>query len=358
MRLPGLLAAPALARALIASCLLAAALGCRAGPVLRVLAWPGYAPPEVVHSFEERTGARVELSVIDTDEAMWARINADGGADFDVFAVNTAELQRYIAADLVQPITPRLIPNRQHQLPRFREVEAIPGLTRKAATGLQIFGVPYTYSEMGLIYDRSQFPTPPNSIAALWDPRYQGKVIAYNGGTHSFSLAAQTLGAPSPFRISDALLPQAVARLVALRRNVLGFYTTPDESVQLFMRHHAALMFANYGWQQVHLLEAAGADVGYVLPREGALAWLDCWVITRAARDPALAHAWIDHLLGRQASELLVSRQGLANTVTDSAATRAGSRLLWLEPVENSHQRESLWARIYSGDRAERVLAR
>jgi putative spermidine/putrescine transport system substrate-binding protein len=344
-------------RAWLAFGLLAAALAAEARPVLRVLTWPGYAPAEVVRSFEQQTGAQVDLSVTTTDEVLWARISANGGADFDVFAVNTAELQRYVAANLIGPIDPTAIPNRRRQLPAFQNVESIAGLTRHTAAGLQILGVPYTFSAMGLIYDRSQLASAPDSIAALWDPRLRGKVIAYDGGSQNFSLAAQSLGLASPFQIPAAQLAPAVERLIALRRNVLGFYTRPEESVDVFMRHHAALMFANYGWQQVRLLQQAGADVGYVIPREGALAWLDCWVITRAARARALAHAWIDHLLGQAASAALVDQQGLGNTVAAGPAAGDGQHLLWLEPVEDPARRQALWARISSGDSAARVLA-
>jgi putative spermidine/putrescine transport system substrate-binding protein len=70
-----------------------------------------------------------------------------------------------------------------------------------------------------------------------------------------------------------------------------------------------------------------------------------------------LAHAWIDLLLGEQASKLLVQHQGLANTTTESDSSRPEVRLLWLEPVEDANRRETLWARIRSGDRASRVLA-
>lgn len=331
--------------------------GAAAAPVLRVLAWPGYAEPEVVHDFEARTGAHVELTVIDTDESMWQRLNANGGGDFDVFAVNTAELQRYIRAELVQPVDPALVPNTRAQLPRFRQRSSIPGLVHRQGGVAQTYAIPFTYSEMGLIYDKRQVGIPPTSIAALWDKRYQGKVLAYGGGTHSFSLAAQMLGAASPFKIEAPMWPRTVDALIDLRRNVLGFYNQPEESISLFRRHGAALMYANYGTQQLHLLKAQGVDAGYVIPREGALAWLDCWAVTRRAREPALAHAWIDLLLGEQASRLLVSRQGLANTTTESDSSRPEVRLLWLEPVEDAGRREALWARIRSGDRASRVLA-
>jgi len=344
---------------LVAAAVLSAATGAAAaGPaVLRVLAWPGYAEPQVVHSFEARTGARVELTVIDTDESMWQRLNAHGGQDFDVFAVNTAELQRYIRAGLVQAVDPAKIPNTAHQQPRFRQREAIAGLVHKQEGGPRTYGIPFTYSEMGLIYDRRQVSVPPTSIAALWDPRYQGKVIVYSGGTHNFSLAAQKLGAASPFRIEPDMWPSTVQSLIDLRRNVLGFYNQPEESINLFRRHGAALMYANYGTQQLHLLKSQGIDAGYAIPREGALAWLDCWTITRGARDPALAHAWIDELLGDQASRLLVEHQGLASTTMASAASQPDVRLIWLEPVEDANRREMLWARVRSGDRASRVLA-
>jgi putative spermidine/putrescine transport system substrate-binding protein len=288
---------------------------------------------------------------------MWQRLNAHGGQDFDVFAVNTAELQRYIQAGLVQPLAPEKIPNTERQQPRFRLREAIPGLVHKQDGGARTYAIPFTYSEMGLIYDRRQVSVPPTSIAALWDPRYQGKVIVYGGGTHNFSLAAQKLGAASPFHIDQAMWPRTVEALVDLRRNVLGFYNQPEESISLFRRHGAALMYANYGTQQLHLLKRQGIDAGYAIPREGALAWLDCWAITRSARDPALAHAWIDELLGEQASQLLVEHQGLASTTTASAASQSDVRLIWLEPVEDANRRELLWARVRSGDRASRVLA-
>jgi putative spermidine/putrescine transport system substrate-binding protein len=321
--------------------------------VLRVLSWPGYADADVVRKFEQRHGVQVEVVEIDSDTALWERMQARDGRRFDVFAVNTAELQRYLDADMVQPINPAALKNTRLQLPRFRDVRAIPGLMR----GGRIYGVPYTYAEMGLIYDRSQFKQPPDSIKALWDPALKGRVLVYNGAAHNFSLAAQSLGSPTPFRIAPDDWRRTVDRLIELRRNVLGFYNQPEESLALFRKHRAAVLFANYGTQQLRLLRSAGLDVGYVIPREGALAWLDCWVIARTATDRGLADAWLDYMLEPEVSGLLVTRQGLANTISEPADSRPQDTLIWLEPNEDVSRREQLWARILSGDRAQRVLA-
>lgn len=324
-----------------------------AGDVLRVLAWPGYADPDVVKAFELRTGARVEVTVIDSDETLWQRITQNQAEDFDLFAVNTAELQRYIPKGLVVPINTRAIPNTRLQLPRFQQLKSIPGIVH----GNQAYAVPYTYAEMGLIYDRAQFPTPPTSIRALWDPHYKGRVLVYNGGTHNFSLAAQMLGDATPFQIDAKEWPSAVQQLLALRRNVLTFYAQPEESVEWFKRNKAALLFANYGSQQLKLLQAAGVNVGYAIPKEGALAWLDCWAITRGAKNMALAEAWINYMLEPEPGQVLLNRQGLANTTSESPYLRPDDKVIWLEPVENVERRNLLWSRIVSGDRANKVLA-
>ena len=157
-----------------------------AGETLRVMAWPGYADHDLVQAFEQRYKVKVEVTMINSDDDMWERLSVGQGADFDVFAVNTAELQRYIDKGISIPLTPANISNAAKQLPRFRNLSAIPGLTRNG----EVYAIPYTYSEMGLIYDRKVFKTPPNSFAVMWDKRYKGRVLAYQGSEHNFSLAA------------------------------------------------------------------------------------------------------------------------------------------------------------------------
>jgi len=189
----------------------------------------------------------------------------------------------------------------------------------------------------------------------LWDPRWQGRVLAFDGSSHSFSLAAQRRGL-APFHIDAARFGGLARDLVALRRNVLSFYSVPEESVELFRRHRIAVMHANYGQQQLKLLRDAGLDVGYVIPKEGALAWLDCWAITRRSAQPALAARWIDYMLEPAVSGVLTRRQGLANTLQEppgGAAGAAASPIVWLEPVESEGQRTRLWRRIVSGERPE-----
>jgi len=158
------------------------------------------------------------------------------------------------------------------------------------------------------------------------------------------------LGLKDPFHIPDADFRRVSLYLVKLRRNVLTFYSTPEEATQLFMNNHIALLFANYGTQQVSMLKNAGADIGYVIPREGALTWLDCWSMTRGAKDRKLAEAWINYTLEAPVSHALIVRQGLSNTLEAPVAVHDTDKLRWLHSVEDVKKRASLWSKIISGD--------
>ncbi|AKM03824.1 extracellular solute-binding protein [Burkholderia pyrrocinia] len=318
--------------------------------VLRVLAWPGYADRDVVSAFEAQFHVRVEVTFVDSDEALWTRMHSAAPPPYDLLAANTAEIQRYAHERLLAPIDLARIPNRRRQLPNFQQLATIGGLVQDGAT----YAIPFTYSSMGLIYDRKQVPSAPRSMRELWNPRYRGKVLDFNSAQHNFSFTALALGYPDPFRLSPAQTLDVARKLIDLRRNLLTYYTLPEEATALFVQHRAALMFGNYGTQQVELLRRAGADVGYVIPDEGALAWLDCWAVTRGAQHPELAFAWINYMLEPAIGALLTERQGLANTLEPPLGLDAGHQhLVWLQPVEDIARRESLWGRIVSGDRPE-----
>jgi len=341
-----------------AAAMLAVSLGAwrpglvRAATVLRVLAWPGYADPDLVAVFEKRHGVKVEITTVASDDVLRAKLASPDGPGFDLVAANTAEIARLVDQKMLTPLPVSNIPNTARQLPRFRQLQFIAGIT----AGGEVYAMPFTYSEMGLVYDRQQFSAPPQSIAVLWDPRWQGKVLAFDGSSHGFSLAAMYRGLP-PFRIDSARFSLLAKDLVALRRNVRSFYSLPEESVELFRKHKVAVMHANYGQQQLKQLRDAGLDVGYVVPREGALAWLDCWAITRRSTQVALAAEWINYMLDPALSREFTRRQGLANTLEEPPALTEDvpmGPIVWLEPVEDETRRAQLWQRIVAGDRPAR----
>lgn len=309
---------------------------------LRVLAWDGYADQDWVKQFTDTTGIGVDVVFIGSDDEIWAKIKGSEGQDFDVFAVNTAQLQRYIKAGLVTPIDVAQLPNQKEVLPRFRDLASVSGVTKDG----NVYGIPFCFDSIGLIYDIDKVKTPPTSMKVLWDPQYKGKVLAYDNGEHNFSFTALTLGYPDPFHLNGEQMATVKDKLVDLKRNALSFYTTADEAQQIYKNNDVALIWANYGQQQVKALQNVGAHVAYVNPSEGALAWLDNWVISKGVRDKAAAEKWINFMIGKKIGGELSQRTGFGNTVTQSSSAGANDKLIWLSDVEDPQKRSDLWNEV------------
>lgn len=320
-----------------------------ADEVLRVLIWPGYTDKDWVQAFAEKHQVQVEITEVGTDDELQEKFAEDGGNAYDLITANTVEIAKLRNTGRLLPLRLAQIPNRNRQLRTFRELLSIPGISQNG----EAYAMPFAYGELGLIYNKALLKEPPRSIASLWDPALRGKVLAYNGSSHNFSLASFALG-QQPFHIAPQEWPQTLDKLVALRRNVLSFYTQPEEVVELFRQHSIALIYANYGLQQLKMLEQNGAHVGYSIPEEGALAWLDCWAINRNTRHPELAEQWINYSLEPAISHAMTERYGINNTL-ESPPSQANGKMLWLEQVEDPQRRASLWRRILSGENLEQL---
>ena len=309
---------------------------------LRVMAWQGYADDDWVKEFQDQTGATANVVFIGTDDEIWAKMKGSEGKDFDVFAVNTAQLQRYIDAGLTTPLDLAKIPNQKSVLPRFQDLSKVKGTMRDG----KVHSVPFCFDSIGIIYDKDKVNPAPDSFETFWDPKYKGKILAYDNGEHNFSFTALTLGIEDPFHLNADQMAKIKDKLVALKGNVLSFYTTPDEALQLYKSNDVALIWANYGQQQVKAMKDAGANIGYVNPKEGALAWLDTWAMTSGVQDQDLAAAWINFLLQKKIGEQLSQRTGFGNTVAETGSAGASDKLVWLDFVEDATKRSDLWNEV------------
>ena len=108
-----------------------------------------------------------------------------------------------------------------------------------------------------------------------------------------------------------------------------------------------ALIWANYGQQQVKQMKDAGAHVAYVNPKEGALAWLDTWAMTSGVKDKDLAEQWVNFVLQKKISQALSERTGFGNTVVPSCpSANANDKLSGSSRSRTPTKRSDLWNEI------------
>src|SRR5262249_57082900 len=143
--------------------------------------------------------------------------------------------------------------------------------------------------------------------------------------------------------VTGEQVAKAKEKLGGLRGTVLALYPPADEAMQLYRNNDVALIFANYGQQQVKMMQDAGLPIAYVNPKEGALAWLDTWAMTSGVRDKELAESWVNFVLQKKIGKELSDRTGFGNTVVPFPSASESDTLVWLEAVENPTKRADLW---------------
>ena len=105
-------------------------------------------------------------------------------------------------------------------------------------------------------------------------------------------------------------------KAVALKNNVLKFYVTGAEIIDLMKNEEVWISYIEDG--NARKLSQFDAKFKYVLPKEGGLGFSDTFMIPKEAINPAEAYLFIDFMLRPDIAAMLIEQSGY-NTTVDGA---------------------------------------
>jgi spermidine/putrescine transport system substrate-binding protein len=261
---------------------------------LSVTIWRGLAPPDLARTAGSALGLEVRLRVHDGDAAAVARLaraatatpraaagDKDGEA-VDVAFVSGHYAQALARAGLLTPLRPELIPNLGNLHPEARLLPHDRG---------NRFSVPYAWGTTGICYRADLVRRPPKSWNDLLDPPAwaRGRVTMMTADRALALPALKALGY-SVNTVDDERLASAARRLLAAKRTLLAYDdVTAGERL---LRGEAVLAQTRDG-----ACPTGEPYIRFTVPREGGDLWTETMVISRAARDPEAAHAFVNHML-------------------------------------------------------------
>jgi spermidine/putrescine transport system permease protein len=250
--------------------------------VLNLFIWSNYIAPETVAKFERRYGAKVNVDLYDSNEALLAKLQA-GNAGYDVICPSDYSVQVLIAQGLLRPLDRSALPHLVNVDPMF--------LDRGYDAGNR-YSAPYFWGTTGIAYDRTKVAAPVDSWTALWDPRYRGRILMLDDAREAFMAALKALGY-SLNTTDRARLHAARDLLMRQKPLVRAYNSTNFEDVLL-----SGDVWLAQGWNgQFAKAMEQNPDIVYVIPKEGATVFIDNLAIPADARNPGLAHAFIDFTL-------------------------------------------------------------
>jgi putrescine transport system substrate-binding protein len=292
-----------LALPLLAACQREAGEEARAArPVVHVYNWSDYITDAALRGFEAETGIRVVYDVYDANEMLEARLMA-GRSGYDVvFPSARPFAQRHVEGGLYLALDRERLPHHHHLDP-----ELLAGLAEIDPGNAHL--VPYMWGTTGLGYNVARIAErlgedfEPDGWSLLFDPGIAAElagcgIAVLDDEQEAFAAALLWLGRDPNAPEEDAIEAVAAA-YAAIRPYVRYFHSSryiddlANGEICLAMGYSGDVFQA-----RDRAAEAGrGVEVGYVIPKEGALRWVDVMAIPADAPHPDSAHAFIDYLL-------------------------------------------------------------
>ena len=256
--------------------------------------------PDTLEQFTRATGIRVVYDVYESNTMLDAKLLA-GRTGYDVVVPGNNFLETQVKAGIYQPLDRSRLPNWRNLDPTILE------LVGRNDPGNR-YAVPYLYGTNSLGYNIDKVrealgSEPPDSWSLLFDPA-NARRLARCGITVSDSAWIMTTHAlrylgRDPNSQRDEDLEAAMAALRAIRpylrdiSNALQIGDYAEGELCVFVGPNADFRLARDQAREA----GTGQDLRYVIPREGALLWIDMLAIPNDAPHPGNAHKLIDFLM-------------------------------------------------------------
>ena len=254
---------------------------------VRVLNWQGYGTDEpwALELFEAKTGYKVVHDNFNSEQEMLTKLRTSPGA-YDVVLINSAFTGQAAEEGLIQAIDPSTISN-------FDDLDANLRSNPAFLRDGKLYGVAWTWGVTSIGYNEDKIPDPGTSISILWDPAYAGKVALRDDAVEAVSIAALATGQDMN---DPADLDVIRDKLRALKSQIKTFWSSEDEWNKEFSAgtFDVAIYWSGSASRSK---KAYGLPVGFLIPDEGAIAWLDGLSIATGAPNPDGAAKFIDFMV-------------------------------------------------------------
>ena len=269
---------------------------------LNLYNWSEYMPQEILDGFEEETGIAVNYTTFDSNEAMYAKLKLlDDSSQYDLAIPSTYYVEKMAKEGLLQELDKSKLSNFNNLDTSFTNTKVDPD---------NKYSIPYMWGSTGLaINGDSVDPATVNSWNDLWDPKYKGQVMLTNDVREVFGMALLTLGY-SGNSSNPEEIKAAYDKLTTLMPNVKTFNS--DATRMPYIEGETSLGMTWNG-EAVMANDEGLTSLVYKYPTEGAILWMDNFVIPKNAKQVDAAHKFIDYLLRPENAKIVSEEIGYAS---------------------------------------------
>lgn len=284
--------------------ILALTATCAAAQEVRVYNWSDYIDEELLAKFEAETGIDLIYDVFDSNEVLETKLLA-GSSGYDVVVPTAYFLQRQIMAGAFQKLDKAQLPNAANLW------DDISTLTQTYDPD-NAYSINYMWGTTGLGVNEAKVrevlgdDAPVDSWALIFDPANMEKLAGC--GVHWLDAPSELIPGALAYlgEDPDSKDPKVIAKAEAVLMPVRPYVTKFHSSEYINALANGDICVA-VGWSG-DVLQARdraaeadnGVEIGYYVPKEGAMMWFDQMAIPVDAPHPEAAHKFLNFIMDAQ----------------------------------------------------------
>jgi len=267
---------------------------------LAIVAWAGYAEngsndPKVdwVKPFEDKTGCKTTVKVGATSDEMVQLMRT---GDYDGVSASGDATLRLIASGDVAPVDTSFVPN-------YADISSFLKMQQYNSKDGKAYGIPHGWGANYLMWNTAVVKTDPDSWSVVFDKAspYKGKVTAYDAPIYIADAAVYLMASKpelkitNPYALDDTQFKAAVDLLKG-QKTIVGEYWSDYLKAQAAFDQGSTVLGTT--WQVIKGLVDTDAKVKVktVIPKEGATAWSDTWMLSSKSKHPNCMYLWMNYI--------------------------------------------------------------
>lgn len=284
---------------------------------LVVVNWKDYGSDdqELIKEFEEQHNVKVVHQYMASEEELLTKLRTHKKGTIDVVLPNASILPVAINEGLVEQIDPQKLTHYQHIFDRFKN------LPENQKDG-KLYAVPWVWGSTGIAYNKELVKEKIDTVHVLWDPKYKGKIAFRDDFNDAIMTAAMALG-QNPNQPND--LEAIKKKLIEQKPLNRTYWKTGDEFSKLFASKQISVGMMWSG--QAATMKQNGEPIEYVIPKEGAIGWVDHWAIVKGSQNKELALKFIDFMISKEFQVNWVKKGG-PNPVNTQAEQELDQKMI------------------------------
>lgn len=265
---------------------------------LNLFVWTAYIDVPTLQKFEKKTGIKVHFDLYDSNEALLEKMQS-GVADYDVIVPSDYMVRILVLSELLEKLDAKRLPNIKNMAPKFRNLPFDPNNGHS---------IPFLWGTAGIGYDKTKVTDPVDSWGILWNKKYKNQILMLNDARECFAVALKwkghSLNSTNPADLLEA------KNLLLEQKPLVKTYSSSNFEETLL----SGDVWIAHGWSgELAKAKDANPNLAYVVPKEGAVIWVDNLAIPKASRHKDEAYEFLNFFMEPEIAADITNFSGYAS---------------------------------------------